>query len=43
MRERNKLAAALAVLAERDDIAELVTREQATASEKETASQKETR
>jgi DNA-binding MarR family transcriptional regulator len=42
-RERNKLAAALAVLAERDDIAELVTREQATASEKETASQKETR
>jgi DNA-binding MarR family transcriptional regulator len=38
-RERNKLAAALAVLAERDDIAELVTEKQATASEnKETAS-----
>jgi len=38
-RERNKLAAALAVLSERDDIAELVTQKQATASEnKETAS-----
>jgi len=42
-RERNKLAAALAVLTEREDIAELVTREQAIASEKETASPKETR
>jgi DNA-binding MarR family transcriptional regulator len=37
-RERNKLAAALAVLSERDDIAELVTENHATASEnKETA------
>ena len=37
-RERNKLAAALAVLVERDDIAELVTEKQATVSQnKETA------
>lgn len=41
-RERTKLAAALAVLAEREDIAELVTQENVTASYKETASQKET-
>ena len=39
-RERNKLAAALAVLGERDDIAELVTQKQATTSQnKETASE----
>ena len=38
-RERNKLAAALALLAERDEIAELVTQKQASASKnKETAS-----
>ncbi len=43
-RERNKLSAALAVLAERDDIAELVTQGHATASERETTSHhKETR
>jgi DNA-binding MarR family transcriptional regulator len=40
-RERNKLAAALAVLAERDDIAQLVTQQRATASQKETAPEKE--
>jgi DNA-binding MarR family transcriptional regulator len=43
-RERNKLAAALAVLAEREDIAELVTQEHAATSKNEkTVSQKETR
>jgi DNA-binding MarR family transcriptional regulator len=36
-REHNKLAAALAVLAEREDIAELVTEKQAAASQKKTS------